>query len=319
MDAGDEALAYFVRRDLLGERVQSISQMWQLPEVGKLLARQQRDGSFRYPGRHQQVYPAHHYPLFETWKQFRFLVDKYGLTRKHEAAARAAEFLLSCQSAEGDIRGLLANQYATYYTGAILGLLIKAGYGHDPRVEDGMRWLLSMRQDDGGWTAPLLTVKLTRAEQMRLTTEYAEPIELDRPRPFSHNWTGMVLRAFAAHGKYRRLKAAKEAAKLLKARFFQPDCYTAYRSAAYWTKFQFPFWWNHLVAALDSLAMIGVRPDDPDIRGALDWLIEHQAADGLWNLSYDHAGKARPTTPRTESERRWVTLAICRVLKKNSA
>jgi hypothetical protein len=52
---------------------------------------------------------------------------------------------------EGDIRGMLGNQYAPYYTGAMLSLLIKAGFAHDPRIEKGMRWLLKMRQDDGGW------------------------------------------------------------------------------------------------------------------------------------------------------------------------
>ena len=55
---------------------------------------------------------------------------------------KAAEFLFSCQKEEGDIRGFLANQYATYYTGAIMALLIKAGYEDDPRIE---------RVSNGSW------------------------------------------------------------------------------------------------------------------------------------------------------------------------
>jgi len=70
---------------------------------------------------------------------------------------KAAEYIFSFQTPEGDIRGFIGNQYATYYTGYILALLIQAGYVDDPRVEKGMQWLLEMRQNDGGWTVPILT------------------------------------------------------------------------------------------------------------------------------------------------------------------
>jgi hypothetical protein len=32
---------------------------------------------------------------------------------------------------------MLANQYAPYYTGALMSLLIKAGYIDDPRIDRG--------------------------------------------------------------------------------------------------------------------------------------------------------------------------------------
>ena len=66
----------------------------------------------------------------------------------------ASEFIFSCQSKDGDIRGMIGNQYATYYTGTILYLLIKAGYENDERTIKGLEWLLSYRQNDGAWTIP---------------------------------------------------------------------------------------------------------------------------------------------------------------------
>jgi hypothetical protein len=39
--------------------------------------------------------------------------------------AKAAEYIFSNQMYEGDIRGILGNQYMPYYHGAILELLIK--------------------------------------------------------------------------------------------------------------------------------------------------------------------------------------------------
>jgi hypothetical protein len=210
---GDEALCYFVRRDLLGEKVEPLRQFWELLQAQKLFRKQQPDGSWSFSGK--QKHPAINYSLIETWKQFRLMIEKFGCNREHPPTAKAAEFLFSCQTEAGDIRGFLANQYAPYYTGAILSLLIQAGYEDDPRVELGMQWLLSMRQDDLGWTIPLITHSLDRETQYRLTSQYAESVETDRAKPFSHNWTGMVLRAFAAHSCYRCSEPAQIAAEHL--------------------------------------------------------------------------------------------------------
>ena len=39
--------------------------------------------------------------------------------------------------------------------------LVRAGYEHSAQVEDAMRWLLSMRQDDGGWAIPARTLGMS--------------------------------------------------------------------------------------------------------------------------------------------------------------
>jgi hypothetical protein len=173
-----------------------------------------------------------------------------------------------------------------------------------------------MRQADQGWTIPLLTHKFDRATQYRLTSEYAEPVEPDRSRPFSHNWTGMVLRAFAVHEKYRQSEAARVAAHLLKSRFFQPDCYTSYQAASYWLRFEYPFWWNNLVAALDSLSLIGLLKEDEHIQPALIWLVDHQEENGLWKVSYAKAQAKEKETAKAREMKRWVSLAICRVFRR---
>lgn len=309
----NEAVEYFVKRDLLEERVKTISYIWQLPEVQKVLKKQQPDGSWKYPGKKTVAYPKHHYSLLETWKQFRFLVEKYEFTKENPTARKAAEFLFSCQTEDGDIRGLIGNQYATYYTGAIMALLIKAGYEDDPRIEKGFKWLLSMRQDDGGWTIPILTHKFDRKTMYTLTSQYAEPIEPDRSKPFSHNWTDMVLRAFAVHPKYRKSKEAKIAGTLLKSRFFQPDVYSSYKAASYWVRFL--FWWPNLLTALNSLSLMGFSKDDPDIKKALDWFVDHQEPNGLWKITYVK-GKKVIENEKNRERKLWVSLAICRIFKR---
>ena len=313
LSSDNAAISYFVRRDLLGEKVEPITIVWGVPEVGKLLRKQRPDGSWRYPGKRTVVYPPHHHELMETFKRFRLLVERYQLTRKHPAAERAAEYLFSCQTEAGDIRGMIGNQYATYYTGAIMGHLIRAGYAEDSRIERGFRWLLSMRQDDGGWTVPILTHKLDRETSHRLTSEEAEPLEPDRSKPFSHNWTDMVLRAFAAHPRYRRSPEARVAGELLKSRFFKPDVYTSYKAANYWVRFA--FWWPNLVTSLDSLSKVGFTKDNPDINVALDWFVEHQEPDGLWNLTYVK-GKRATDNDVNHERRLWLALRISRFFKR---
>ena len=156
LNSGEKAIYYFTRRDLLNESVPPINSVWELPEAQKLLKKQQPDGSWEKPGNQKEVYPQWYYKLVETFKKFSIFVERYGFTRDHPSIKKAAGFLFSCQTKEGDIRGFIGNQYATYYTGYVLALLIRAGYADDIRVEKGMRWLLSMRQNDGGWTISVL-------------------------------------------------------------------------------------------------------------------------------------------------------------------
>jgi hypothetical protein len=64
-----------------------------------------------------------------------------------------------------------------------------------------MRWLLTMPQDDGGWTIPTRTLELS----LKVMLTVRETFEPDRSRPSSHLVPGIVLRALAALPRYRHL------------------------------------------------------------------------------------------------------------------
>lgn len=318
LNSGNKAIAYFTERDLLLRDAGPIRQVWKLPEAAMILARQLPDGSWRYPCKADT---GVRYGLIEAWKQLRYLVDQYQMDRSHPAISKAAEYIFSCQAEEGDIRGILANQYAPYYTGAIMSLLIKAGYVDDARIEKGIRWLLEMRQDDGGWVIGSPGIvglgKLTQAELIDLTSNGRRETarSFDRSKPFSAAGTGMALRAFAAHPHFRHSEPAVTAAKLLESKFFKKDNWSSYGHPDNWLRFQYPFWWTNLVSALDTLSLVGIPADDSDIRNALGWLAEHQKGDGLWDVSYSKIHRA-PDNSRTQEQRLWITLAICRVFER---
>jgi hypothetical protein len=307
----EEAVTYFARRDLACEEVGPLDFVRDLPEPLRILRKQRTDGSWRGPPGKGQTYPQDHAHLVATFKAFRNLVEKYGFTSASGPIARAAEYLFTFQTGEGDIRGFIGNQYATYYTGYVLALLMRAGYTQDPRIERGMQWLLRMRQHDGGWTVPILTHHFDGKTMYRLTSSYAEPVEPDIAQPSSHNWTDMVLRAFSIHPDYSRSDAATIAGMLLKSRFFRPDVYSSYRAASYWTRFL--FWWPNLLTALESLLLLGFPADDPDIARGLLWFFGNQQSDGLWRCEYGRGDRAENS--REASERAWISLRICRMLK----
>jgi hypothetical protein len=215
----------------------------------------------------------------ETFRQLAILVEQYGFTREHPAIERAAHYLLSFQTSEGDIRGIYGNQYATTYVGAILELLVKAGYAEDPRVVTTFHWLLAMRQTDGGWAIPMRTLGYTYRDFLDVE-RHPEPLAPDTSKPFSHLVTGMVLRAFAADPSWQDAPEVRRAAQLLASRLFRRDRYGDRGDASCWERVSFPFWFTDVVSALDTLSRLGISPRSAPIADALERLSELQLDDG---------------------------------------
>ncbi|WP_337862283.1 hypothetical protein [Nitrososphaera sp.] len=324
--SGNPAIRYFAGRDLddddgnntnAGE--QALTSLWELGEVKRILKRQLDSGAWKYPGGGHMRSPED-YNQIETYRMLGQLVEKYGLNRGHHAMQRAAEYLFSRQTGEGDFRGIYGNQYSPNYSAAIMELLIKAGYAGDPRIKRGFSWLLSIRQADGGWVIPLRTgVGKRGRSKFDPGVLRGEPIRPDVSKPFSHLVTGVVLRAFAAHPDYRKAAQARAAGRLLASRFFEADKYPDRRAPGFWTSFSYPFWFTDLLSSLDSLSLMGFGIDDDNddddssisgkIRAALDWFVARQQPTGLWVL---------PTRMMKRAQDRdlWITLAVCRVFKR---
>jgi hypothetical protein len=305
LSSGNDALRYFVGRDLLGEDVEPVEKLWRDPRVGAIVRRQRDDGSWAYRGRRPGAKWGQDYDQLETYRVLRWLVELHGLDRRHLSVEGAAEFLFTRQTEEGDFRGIYGGQYTPNYSAGITELLVKAGYGGDGRVERVFRWLLSIRQDDGGWAMPFQTVG-ARLDNASMASRALEP---DPSKSFSHQVTGVVLRAFAAHDEYRGAVEAREGGMLLASSLFRRGRYPGRQGAEFWTKFTFPFWFTDLLSALDSLSQIKVDKNDEQIGRGLDWFRERQRSDGGWDL---HLLKGNSV----EGLPLWMGLAICRVLKR---
>lgn len=304
--SGNPAIEYFTRRDILGEKVPPVKTLWGLPPVERIMRKQQADGSWKYPGGSARIRAQEDYDQLETYRMLGELVEKYGLDKRHPQIVKAAEFLFGRQTADGDFRGIYGPLYSPNYSAGIMELLIKAGYGDEPRIGNGFSWLLSMRQDDGGWAIPMRTVGESYTASMARGTA----IEPDRTKPFSHLVTGVVLRAFAAHRRYGRLQEAQHAGRLLASRFFKRDPYPDRNTPEYWGRVSYPFWFTDIISALDSLSRMGFAKSDPRIARALDWLRDRQERNGLFKLKLLR-GKDKDLPY-------WICLAASRIFKRSA-
>lgn len=301
--ADQPEIRYFTARDLLGEEFFPVENLWELPAAQRLLRRQQADGSWKNPSARADR-ASEDYDQVESFRNLGILVEKSGFDRSHPAISRAAEYFFSKQSPHGDIRGIYGCQYTPNYTAAILELLIKAGFSSEQPVHRGLEWLLTMRQDDGGWAIPLRT----HPGNLYLILVDMPPLEPVRSKPSSHLATGCVLRAFAAHPDYRSDERVQQAANWLAARFFKADHYPDRRAPEYWLRFSFPYWFTDLISALDSLAQLGYSPDQANVQHGLAWFIDNQQTDGGWKLKLlRNKDKSLPL---------WMHLNICRLFKK---
>ncbi len=302
MSSGNEAIKYFTLRDLLDRNVGSIKLLWELPNVKKILKKQKSDGSWNYPS--VASIPQVDYTQYQTYLILSELVEKYGFNKEHESIKNAAEFLFQFQTNEGDFRGIYANQYSTTYSPAIMELLIKAGYVNDPRILMGFNWLLSIKQEDGGWALPFRTV----GKNLGDAYQNCEVIQPDKSKPFSHVVTGMVLRAFAAHHQYRKSHEAKKAGALLISRFFMNDKYPDRKSKDFWERVTFPFLYTNIISALDSLYYLGFNKNNPEIIMALEFLRQKQNEAGDFDLKI--------TRGSDKYLNYWISIAICRLFKR---
>lgn len=307
LESKDERIRYFVRRDVLRESVPEVTMLWELPSAARIAKRQQSDGRWIYPNPKEHVRSAENYDLYETFLQLGKLVEMHGVDRRHPVTERAAEYLLQRQTAAGDIRGIYWNQYSPNYTAGIVELLTKVGYGGDPRVHAALDWLISMRQDDGGWVIPARTTNAKLAEWMTHDT-----IEPDRSRPFSYMVTGVVLRAFAYNpatlATEKTRTALLAAAELVLSRLFKADFYPDRKAADYWIKFTFPYNFTDLLAVLDPVAHLEFPADHPQVRYGLEWFVREQKSDGGWAV--------KTLKGKRPEQLRWIALGIARLFRR---
>ncbi len=265
-----------VRRDLIDDsEAPTADEIAGYTEVKALLRKVEKDGSFAPRASDKELGGPKFSRCLATLRALDRLAD-LGLRVEGKGAVadqlrKMADFILASQDGDGGIGDLALAEnpkgrgkvVAVHFQGWALSALCRAGLESDARVEKGFRFLLSLRQDDGGWA------------WRGVRTDSAA-------RPSSHLVTGMVLRAFASSKDRRVSREARRAAELLATRFLQPDRYQDRKAPSYWEILTEPRFYTDVLDALDTITSIGLGKENSGVRTAEAYLRSRQAKDGLW-------------------------------------
>lgn len=265
-----------VRRDLIDDsEAPNAEEIATYPEVKALLRKMEKDGSFAPRAPEKELGGPKFARCLATLRSLDRLADLglrvEGKSPVAQQLGKMGSYLLSSQESDGGLADLALAENprgrgktpAVHFQGWALSALCRAGFEGDPRTEKGFRFLLSLRQDDGGWA------------WRGVRTDSAA-------RPSSHLVTGMVLRAFASAKDRRASREARRAAELLATRFLQPDRYEDRRAPSYWEILTEPRFYTDVLDALDTITSIGLGKENSGVRTAEAYLRSRQAKDGLW-------------------------------------
>jgi hypothetical protein len=296
LEPGDPSIRYWTLRDVL-DRPADDAEVVRVHEtiaghapVAALLSAQKKAG---YWIKRDYYLPKHR----GTFWTLSVLADM-GLTAEHKQVARACEFMFTFQREDGAFcrRRRVAGQGIVWAESPgpctharIVRFLIQFGYGQDPRVRQGIDWLLDAQREHGMWDCG----RPERPGCLRATFDVLRVAALDAEA--------------AAHPAVAL--GAEKLADLLMERGM-----TKYHVGIPWTVFQYPYFDYGLIPALDALARLSYTLDHSKVAAATDYLLSRQQPDGTWHLD------EIPDRPPLElgqagTPHKWITLDALRAIK----
>jgi len=284
LETEDTGLRNRICRDILETESEVEEPVVDDSEYKTLVRRQKPDGSWRESGRKKN---EPHWTFITTLRTLYCLLD-LGADGENEVFDAGAKYLIGTQTSDGDYRGAYGEDIpAPDYTGMAADVLFRGGKAYHESANTALDWLIGIRRKDGGWAIPVLRSNSPKD-------------------PFSHQVTGMALRAFPSDPQNRYAKEAKKAGKLLANNIFKPDNYPDRRQPEYWGKLCYPFWFTDALSALDVLGKLGYGLDEGRMQRAFDWVLKQQDREGFWRSDFR----------RTDMEADpWLTYAAIRVIK----
>ncbi len=201
-------------------------------------------------------------PKYITTNWMLLVLSDLGLTRKDPRVARAAELLLN-RSAGGEEDSLGGPGSHLCFTGNAVRMMVRFGYGDDPRVRRAIAWLLSAQKPDGGWHCfPSDTGSLSSWEALAA-------LAVLPPAARTPDVTQAIQRGLEFYLSRGLLQEGGQA--------YAP-----------WLRLHYPnhYYYDALVG-LDIVTALGAG-SDPRIQPALDWLESKRNPADSWNLDALH-------------------------------
>jgi hypothetical protein len=211
-------------------------------------------------------------------------------------------------SVRGDANsGGTHNQVIPCLTGNMIWALIKFGFLEDPRVKQGINWILKyQRFDDGiklapkGWPYERYkncwgkhTCHMGVVKNLKALTEIPPDKRSDEIKDFIRNAVEYMLQ----HRIYKQSHNMDVVAK------------------QEWTQFGFPLLWKiDALEVLDLLTKLGYKDDR--MQDAIDLVVSKQEMNGRWLLEKSFNGRVQVNIEQKDKESKWITLFALKVLKR---
>lgn len=191
-------------------------------------------------------------------------------------------------------------------TGNMIWALIRFGYLEDPRVQQGIEWILKyQRLDDGIERAPKgwpyyhkncwgkHTCNMGIVKNLKALAE----IPLDKRSKGINEFIDKAAEYILNHRIYKRSHDLNVIAK------------------EEWTQFGFPLMWKiDALEVLDVLVKLGYKDDR--MQDALDLVISKQNDNSRWKLEKTFNGRVQANIEQKSKESKWITFFALRVLKQ---
>jgi len=271
--------------------------------TAQILAGQHPEG---YWGRPERYFSKH---TGTAWRWL--LLHELGLDSRHPQMLRAADFLLDIayNKEQGAFGSQPGHDPVPCYNGWLLWGLHRSGYGDDPRVQRGVRWVVdTVRYHDGDEQVP-------------------DPDNGCWGRHVCVRGVIPILRALAELPESARTSETDRVLQagvefMLQHRVYKRSHNPDKPMNAKLTQLTFPgFYWPDFVEVL--LILTGLGCTDPRMEDAIAYLHRKQARDGTWKLQRAYNERSKHDTfpvivPLEErgAPSKWITLRALIVLKR---
>ena len=191
-------------------------------------------------------------------------------------------------------------------TGNMVWSLIRFGWGGDPRVEAGIRWVAEFQRTDDGETEPPAAWPYTRFEScwgrhtctpgLVKALKAVSEIPVDKRTP---EVEGLISRGTEFLLMHRLFKRSHDLDRVAKPK---------------WTRFGFPtMWGTDALEMARILLRLGIS--DGRMQEAVGLIVSKQDDQGRWPLEHTDNGRFRFNIERKGRPSRWVTLHALQALK----
>jgi hypothetical protein len=305
LDGTDPSVQYFALRDLFdrpesdGEVVAAREKIGAEGWTAQILAQQQDRGhweAFHEDGGELYI-PKY---IATNWRAI--VLSDLGLTRRDPRVVKAVDLFFRYWSGPDGVFGEPGSE--TCITGNLARMLLRFGYGDDPRLRDSLAWLVRAQKEDGGWHCfPSDSGTLDAWEALAAFAAVPVPLRSAEIRRSIERGAEFYLE----RGLLRETDGSS----------YPP-----------WNRLHYPnHYYYDLLVGLDALTALGYGTDRR-LRPALHELEKRRNSDGSWNLDalqpdLEPQDEYHPRPPfypfaleHPGLPSRWITLTALRVLRR---